>query len=735
MTLSRRSFLELTAAGGGAFATLGVPGAGRLPAAAAPQAAAPTLSEVRPGWFDKPMRWAQLTLVENDPGRFDPQFWLDYFRTIKADAACLSAGGIVAYYPTDVPLHHRSASLGSSDPFGTLVAGCRALGMHVIARTDPHAAREEVRLAHPDWIAARPDGQPHRHWANADLWVTCALGPYNFDFMDQVHREIVTKYRVDGIFTNRWAPQSECHCVHCQENYRAATGLELPRTTDAADPLRRRYLAWRKVRLTELWKAWDATIRAAHPDARLIPNGPPDLKTAGELAEIQFTDYQARRGMTPPWANGRHGKEYRSVMGRRPVGGIFSVGLEEAYRWKDSVQSEPEIRLWVAEGTANGMRPWFTKFSGTLYDRRWLPVVERIYGWHARHERYLRNEGPLARVALLLSEQTTSFHAGAAPGDRAADHVLGMYQALLEARVPFEMVHEAFLTPEHLDPFKLLILADAAALSDAQCAAVRSYVDRGGSVLATFATSLYDEEGRRREDFGLADLFGVSVDGPIEGPMQNSYLNLETDSSTGRRHPVLQGLEDTPRIINGVFRIPVTPRGPFPSPVTLIPSYPDLPMEDVYPRVPRTDVRELYLRELGPSRVAYVPWDIDRTFWDVMCVDHGRLLRNLVAWALNEPPPVEVSGPGLLDVTFWRQRDSVTVHLVNLTNPMMMKGPLREVIPVGPLDARIRLPAGTPARRVRLLTAGVNPRVERAGGTITVTVPSVEVHEVIAIDS
>ncbi len=57
----------------------------------------------------------------------------------------------------------------------------------------------------------------------------------------------------------------------------------------------------------------------------------------------------------------------------------------------------------------------------------------------------------------------------------------------------------------------------------------------------------------------------------------------------------------------------------FPSPLTLIPTYPDLPMEDVYPRVPRTDVRELYLRDLGGSRVAYVPWDIDRTFWDVLC--------------------------------------------------------------------------------------------------------------------
>ena len=141
------------------------------------------------------MRWVQLTLVENDPGRFDAAFWLDYFRRLHADAATLSAGGIVAYYPTEVPLHHRSAWLGDSDPFGALVAGCRALGMRVVARTDPHAVRDLVRAAHPDWIAVNADGSPRRHWANPDLWVTCALGPYNFEFMDAVHREIVTKYR------------------------------------------------------------------------------------------------------------------------------------------------------------------------------------------------------------------------------------------------------------------------------------------------------------------------------------------------------------------------------------------------------------------------------------------------------------------------------------------------------------------------------------------------------------
>jgi hypothetical protein len=309
-----------------------------------------------------------------------------------------------------------------------------------------------------------------------------------------------------------------------------------------------------------------------------------------------------------------------------------------------------------------------------------------------------------------------------------------MYHALLESRVPFELVHEAFLTPDRLDRFKLLVLADAAALSDAQCGAIRDYVRRGGSLLATFASSLLDETGRRRPDFGLADVFGVSFAGRVEGPMQNSYLSLDRDPATGARHPILHGLEDAARIVNGVYRLDVRPAAEFPSPITLIPSYPDLPMEDVYPRVPKTATREVYLRDAGKSRVAYFPWDVSRTFWEVMAVDHLRLLQNAIAWTANEPQPVEVEGPGVIDVTIWRQRDSMTVHLVNLTNPMMMKGPLREVIPVGPLVVRIRIPGGARAKQARLLTAGVTLRAREAGGVLTVTVPSVDVHEVVAVD-
>jgi len=154
----------------------------------------------------------------------------------------------------------------------------------------------------------------------------------------------------------------------------------------------------------------------------------------------------------------------------------------------------------------------------------------------------------------------------------------------------------------------------------------------------------------------------------------------------------------------------------------------------VYPRVAHTDSRELFLRDLGRSRVVYFNWDIDRTFWDVMAVDHLRLLQNAVRWACNEPAAVEVDGPGVLDITAWRQKSSTTVHIVNLTNPMMMKGPLRETMPVGPLTARVRLTGGARPSRVRLLTAGATPAVRSVNGVVHVSVPSVEVHEVIAFD-
>ncbi|MFO1500167.1 MAG: beta-galactosidase trimerization domain-containing protein [Verrucomicrobiota bacterium] len=731
--LSRREFLRasgvvVTAATMASFCPAGQAG--------------PIDTAATPSWVNRPMRWGQLTLVEDDPGKYDPHFWIDYFRRTRCDAVCLSAGGCVAYYPTRIPLHYRSKWLGKTDSFGDLVKGCREHGMIVIARTDPHATYQETCDAHPDWIAVDASGNRRRHWASPEMWVTCALGPYNFDFMTEVKKEIMSLYRVDGIFINRWDGSGMCYCEHCQRHFREAAGQDLPRTNNPQDPARRAYILWRQQRLFELWRLWDGAVRAINPDSCVIPNtgggatSSLDMRQIGELAPTLFADRQARRGVTVPWANGKNAKEYRATMGAKPIVGIFSVGLEEPYRWKDSVQSGAEIRIWALDGMANGLRPWFTKFSGVLHDQRWLPAVEALYRWHARAERYLRCEQPLARVAMVYSQQTAWFYGSERAGPKVEDHTLGLYHALIEARIPFEMVHDRSLDPPHVDRFKLLILPNIAALSDAQCAQLKSYVARGGSLVATHETSLYDEWGTRRSDFGLADLFGVSFGGRMEGPMQNSYLRLEPDPLTGNLSPLLEGLEDAPRIVNGVWRVDVTPQQPFPHPpLTLIPSYPDLPMEKVYPRQPQTETAGVYLREMpSGGRLVYFPWDIDRTFWEVLCPDHGRLLRNAVRWAMNEEPPVTVTGPGILDVTAWRQPNALTVHLVNLTNPMMMKGPFREFLPVGAQQVRLQVPDGVKPGRTQLLVSGKKVRPRRAGKFLFITVPGIVDHELIAVD-
>jgi hypothetical protein len=66
---------------------------------------------------------------------------------------------------------------------------------------------------------------------------------------------------------------------------------------------------------------------------------------------------------------------------------------------------------------------------------------------------------------------------------------------------------------------------------------------------------------------------------------------------------------------------------------------------------------------------------------------------------------------------------------------MMMKGPLREVIPIGPQQVSVRLPEGTRPKKVQLLTAGKNiTDFKMTGQVVMLTVPSIDVHEVVAID-
>ena len=79
------------------------------------------------------------------------------------------------------------------------------------------------------------------------------------------------------------------------------------------------------------------------------------------------------------------------------------------------------------------------------------------------------------------------------------EYMDGLYYALLEGRFLFDFVHEDKLEPSGLAKYNALILPNTALLSDEQCQRLRAYVGSGGSLLATFETSLYDERYQPRE--------------------------------------------------------------------------------------------------------------------------------------------------------------------------------------------------------------------------------------------
>ena len=93
-----------------------------------------------------------------------------------------------------------------------------------------------------------------------------------------------------------------------------------------------------------------------------------------------------------------------------------------------------------------------------------------------------------------------------------------------------------------------------------------------------------------------------------------------------------------------------------------------------------------------------------------------------------------VEGKGILDVALWEQKNSMTLHLVNLTNPMMLKGPAREIVPISGQKISLRIPADKRVSRVHLLVAARDIPYRTERDTIFLETPSIGLHEVVALD-
>ncbi|MGH2351112.1 MAG: Tat pathway signal protein, partial [Chloroflexota bacterium] len=383
-----------------------------------------------------------------------------------------------------------------------------------------------------------------------------------------------------------------------------------------------------------------------------------------------------------------------------------------------------------------------------------------LFTWHETNERYLRDRRHLASVAIVYSQRNVDWYGRDEAEERCDSPARGLAAALVRARIPYAMVNADRLDADALAGYRALLLPNVGALSEAQCQALRAYTGRGGGLLATGETSLYDEWGDRRGDFGLADLFGAHASGTSLAPKgrEPSYFRF-VDGPGERAEPLRvgpssafsAGWEETNHLPFGGGLVLTRPaeNGPRVA-LTYVPPFPTHPPEFAYMTVERTSLPCLYLREgqQGRGRVAYLPADLDRQYWRLNQPDHAALLASLVRWVARDDLPVRVSGPGYVDVHAYVQggdqsaggsgtvaaAERLIVHLVNLTHANTWKAPVDELNVVGEQRVAFTLPAGRRATSAKLLVAGRAADLDSADGATVARVPSIADHEVVVVE-
>jgi hypothetical protein len=415
---------------------------------------------------------------------------------------------------------------------------------------------------------------------------------------------------------------------------------------------------------------------------------------------------------------------------------------------------EPEARLWMLDGFAGGIQPWWHHVGAEQEDRRMFRTAEPILRWHAEHQQYLVNRKPIATVGLVWSQSNTDFY-----GRDNADELVelpwrGWTNALVRARIPYLPVHADHITRD-ADQFSVLILPNLAAMSASQIEAVKQFVERGGGLIATGEASRCNESGEPQSDFALADLFGAHIINASADSLnrrrametQHTYLRLTPElrarvygpkagnepAANGERHPALAGFNETDILPFGGTLEPlrVDERTVL---ATFIPPFPVFPPESVWMRQPRTDIPGLIVNEAGGhGRVAFLPADLDRRFGRDNLPDHGNLLANLVRWTARGNLPLQVEGAGFVDCHLYQQRNKLVLHLVNLTSAGTWRAPVDELIRVGPLSVRVRLPAGVRGHRLQLLVSKTSTKAMMKNGWLHFDVPTILDHEVAVI--
>ncbi len=541
----------------------------------------------------------------------------------------------------------------------------------------------EAILKHPTWAVLNADGKTN---GNA----TSFFGPYADALLIPQLRELAGDYAVDGAWIDGecWASMPD-YSPAALAAFRERTGIQdVPRKP--GDPHWFEFLEFHREAFRRYLRHYIAEVKRTHPHFQLCSNWAyTDHMAEPVNAPVDFLsgDYSPEDSVNSARLSARYlvrqGKPWDLMawsFSRKP--------RQDGTAQKSSPQLQREAAVVVALG--GGFQAYFKqKRDGSIFEAQ-MPVMAEVAAFCRARQALCHHAEPVPQVALLLS---TAGHYRRINGlfNRDLSHVSGALQALLECQLSVEVVGEHMLEGRTA-AYPLIVVPEWEYLEPRFRDALVGYARNGGSLLLV---------GPKTAAMFQSAL-GATADGaPSTEPCQLSH-NGASASLKGpiQRVQLAEGVEGWGTLQS------TGAAGPASAPAATV-------------------------ARLGKGRIAATWFNLGQSYAGARSAVMRQFAGDL-ARRLFPEPMVEVRGSADVDVCVARKDGRLLVNLVNTSGPHQTEPIFDSVAPVGPLEVAIRQ-ASRPAR-VTLEPGSRSLPFEHRDGRIRVSVPKVDIHEVVLIE-
>ncbi len=581
----------------------------------------------------------------------------------------------------DTGIYYFKTSVAKAVPRDVLTeysAAAEKAGIKLLTYFNVHWAAESLAKAHPDWIQYNKNKTAIETGGYHEGAFFCVNSPWR-DYAAQIAEDLA-KYDIYAIFLDGPIFSWEgCYCEHCEKKF----GSRLPHSAEDADW--KKFQAFRSQSIFDFIGHLKNGLRKSSQKVMLFSNAQGgfyhnlDLRrnvpTNRELTK--YVDILGSEGgcipldLTSSYGYLRPGISSKQLEAQAGEKATFIFISGRHLNWSRYLLPPAETKLIFAQTVANGANLEYMIFSGDIGKPGALAVGE-INKFLHENAKLFEGAKSMAEVALLVSERTADFYAS--PADLGDTEYKGMVMALMQSHIPFDIIDDYSLEGKEFFKYKTVILPNCACLSARQVENIKEYVRGGGTVIATYETSHYDEIGRKTSDLQLGELFGVTS--------LNKANEMGAIDNISVTDPVFGNLAQT--LIPATMRnLAIENRGGEGA------AYFHEKMKSPYSELPPVSSSPaLMLNSYGKGRTAYFPGTFGGLYWKFRFPEYMALLAGLVT--KFNPAGLCFKGlPQSVEVVVRRQEKSGRrlIHLIS----SLEGGASRPVEYILPRDIKLRI--------------------------------------------